>query len=239
MKLSHPLAIRLVAAMAALLVRLWLATTRVRVQCGDGQPHPTDPTDGRFVYAFWHEAMLGPIAVRPKARVLISQHRDGELIAQVCQWLGLGVIRGSTSRGGSQALLEMIRGSDPNHLAITPDGPRGPRRELKAGLVMVASQSGLPIVLVGVGFTRAWRAGSWDRFAVPLPFSTLVGVMSEPIMIPKDLDRGGMQHYQRTLEERLRELTSQAEEWAERLRTQGRHAVPPVLTSLTDLRKSA
>jgi lysophospholipid acyltransferase (LPLAT)-like uncharacterized protein len=166
MQLRHPLAIRLVAAVAAVLIRVWLWTARVRIVTGDSQPHPVDPAVGRYIYAFWHEALLGPIAVRPKARVLISQHRDGELIAQVCERLGLGTIRGSTARGGSQALLEMIRGSDaPLHLAITPDGPRGPRRELKPGVVMVASQTGLAIVPVGVGFTRAWRAGSWARSA--------------------------------------------------------------------------
>ena len=105
---------------------------------------------------------------------------------------------------------------------------------------MVASQAGLPIVLVGIGFTRAWRARSWDRFAVPLPFSTLVGVMSEPIMIPKDLDRPGMQHYQRLVEERLLELTNEAESWAERLRIEGRNAQPPELrTATAGIRKSA
>jgi lysophospholipid acyltransferase (LPLAT)-like uncharacterized protein len=239
MKLSHPLAIRIVAALAALVIRVWMATMRVRTHCGDGRPHPLDPAHGRFIYAFWHETLLAPIAVRPKARVLISQHRDGELIAQVCQWLGLGVVRGSTARGGSQALLEMIRGGDKSHLAITPDGPRGPRRELKPGIIMVASQAGLPIVLVGVGFTRAWRAASWDRFAVPLPFSILAGVMSEPIFIPKDLDRHGMQHYQRLVEARLRELSSEAEQWAQRLKTEGRHAAPPSLPSAAEVRKSA
>lgn len=240
MKLSHPLVIRLVAALAALVVRLWMATTRVRMHSGDGRPHPVDPAQGRFIYAFWHETLLAPISVRPQARVLISQHRDGELIAQVCQWLGLGVVRGSTSRGGSQALLEMIRGDDRTHLAITPDGPRGPRRELKAGAIMVASQAGLPIVLVGIGFTRAWRARSWDRFAVPLPFSTLVGVISEPITIPKNLDRPGMEHYQRLVEERLLALTYQAEDWAHRLRTEGRNARPPDLPAATaGIRKSA
>lgn len=239
MKLSHPLVIRLVAALAAVVIRLWMATTRVRTHCADGRPHPVDPAQGRFIYAFWHETLLAPIAVRPQARVLISQHRDGELIAQACQWLGLGVVRGSPARGGSQALLEMIRGGDQSHLAITPDGPRGPRRELKAGIVMVASQTGLPIVPVGIGFTRALRAASWDRFAVPLPFSTLAGVMCEPIVVPKDLDRPGMQRYQRLVEDRLRQVTTQAEEWAQRLRVEGSSAQPPALVAAGMARKSA
>jgi lysophospholipid acyltransferase (LPLAT)-like uncharacterized protein len=240
MQLRHPLAIRVVAAVAATVIRLWLWTTRVRIVTADGLPHPVDPATQRYIYAFWHEAMLGPIAVRPKARVLISQHRDGELIAQVCQRLGMGAIRGSTARGGSQALLEMIRGDGgESHLAITPDGPRGPRRELKPGVIMVASQAGLAIVPVGVGFTRAWRAGSWDRFALPLPFSTLLGVMGVPIQIPKDLDRSGLQQFQQLVEQQLRDLTEQADDWAKRLCATGHRAKAPVLTPPHELKKSA
>ncbi|MEX2173154.1 MAG: lysophospholipid acyltransferase family protein, partial [Pirellulaceae bacterium] len=222
MKLQHPLAIRLVAALAAVLIRIWMTTVRVRTVSADGQAHPVDPATSRYIYAFWHEALLAPIATRPKARVLISQHHDGELIAQACQWLGLGLIRGSTARGGSQALLEMIRGTgDDTHLAITPDGPRGPRRGLKAGIVMVASQTGLPIVVMGIGFSRAWRASSWDRFAVPLPFTTIVGVLSEPIAVPKDLGRPGLQQFTEQIEARMLGLTAQAEDWARCIRRSG------------------
>ena len=149
---------RIAAVLLAGIARLWLATLRIRMVTADGRVHPADPAVSRYVYAFWHEAMLAPLATRPKAQVLISQATDGELIAQIIQRLGLGVIRGSTARNGSQALLEMIRGGNSTHLAITPDGPRGPRRELKAGLIMVAAQAQIPIVPIGVGFTRAWRA---------------------------------------------------------------------------------
>jgi lysophospholipid acyltransferase (LPLAT)-like uncharacterized protein len=239
MKLRHPLVIRTVAFLAALLIRLWMSTLRLRVVSSDGQEHPVDPAAARYLYAFWHEALLAPLVKRPKARVLISQHADGELIAQVCQFVGIGVVRGSTARGGSQALMEMIRGGNNEHLAITPDGPRGPRRELKTGIVMVASQTGMPIVPIGIGFTHAWRAASWDQFAVPVPFTTLVGVISEPIHVPADLDRGGMQHYKQLVQQTLQQLTEQAEDWASRLRTEGRRAAPPVIERAGERRKSA
>lgn len=220
--------VRYIAAAAALLIRLWMNTIRVRVASFDGRPHPADPAEGRSIYAFWHETLLAPLATRPLAQVLISRHTDGEVIAQICQRLGIGVIRGSTARGGCQALLEMIRGSDAGlHLAITPDGPRGPRRELKPGVVMVASQSGLPIVPTGIAFVRAWRVGSWDRFAIPLPFTTGVGVIGEPIYVPRDLDRGGIRHWTELVERRMLELTEQAEDWARRLRRDGPNALPP------------
>jgi len=240
MKLRHPLAIQLVAFLAALLLRLWMSTLRLRVVSADGQSHPVDPASTRYLYAFWHEVLLAPLVKRPKARVLISQHADGELIAQVCQFVGIGVVRGSTARGGSQALMEMIRGgAGDSHLAITPDGPRGPRRELKPGIVMVASQTGMAIVPIGIGFTRAWRAASWDHFAVPVPFTTLVGVIGEPIAVPADLDRGGMQHYKQLVQQTLQQLTEDAEQWAQRLRTEGRRAAPPLMEHASQRRKSA
>jgi lysophospholipid acyltransferase (LPLAT)-like uncharacterized protein len=238
--LRHPLAIRLVAVLAAAIIRLWLWTTRIRIVTADGLPHPVDPATRRYIYAFWHEAMLGPIAVRPKSRVLISQHRDGELIAQICQRLGMGTIRGSTARGGSQALLEMIRGDGTQaHIAITPDGPRGPRRELKPGAIIVASQARLAIVPLGVGFTRACRAGNWDRFALPLPFTTMLGVIGEPIDVPQDLDRGQLATYQQLVQQQLVELSDLADDWAERIRKQGRCAEPPQLPQTAGRRKSA
>lgn len=224
----HRWLVRYLAAAIAVLLRLWMSTMRVRVVSADGRQHPVDPRTGRFLYAFWHEGLLAPLVTRPKIRVLISQHTDGEWIAQVCRHLGIGVIRGSTARGGSQALLEMIRDADEGaHLGITPDGPRGPRRELKPGVVMVASQSGLPILPVGIGFVRAWRFRSWDRFALPLPGSTLVGVIGAPLAVPRQLDREEQREWVQRVEAELRQMTALAEDWAECIVRTGSSAPPP------------
>lgn len=213
---------------------------RVRIVTGDGRQHPTNPRQHRYIYSFWHEGLLAPLATRPKIRVLISQHTDGEVISQICQRLGIGVIRGSTARGGCQALLEMIRDTDDSaHLGITPDGPRGPRRELKSGVVMIASQSGLAIVPAGIGFVRAWRFGSWDRFALPCPGSTMVGVVGEPIVVPPHLDRGGIGEWTRIVEAEMLRLTLLAEDWAARIRKQGRSAAAPQISKEPVLRQSA
>jgi lysophospholipid acyltransferase (LPLAT)-like uncharacterized protein len=228
------------AAAVAWLIRLWMSTMRLRIACADGRQHPVDPRQERFLYAFWHEGLLAPLATRPKIRVLISQHTDGEVISQICLRLGIGVIRGSTARGGCQALLEMIRDQDEStHLGITPDGPRGPRRQLKAGVVMIASQTGLAIVPAGVGFVRAWRFASWDRFALPWPGSTLVGVVGEPIAIPCDLDRAAMQHWVQHVEGELLRLTELAEDWAARIRKQGSRAEPPTTSLLAGSQPAA
>ncbi len=217
MKLRSPWMIRAGAFAIAGLLRAWLGTVRTRVISADGRKHPIDARAQRFIYAFWHESLLAPTKIRTRVKVLISQSADGELIAQVCRHLGIGTIRGSTSRGGAQGLLDMVREGHDTHLAITPDGPRGPRRRLQPGIIFVASHTGLPIVPIGVGFTRAWRAGSWDRFALPRPGSTITGVLGEPILVPPDLDSEALEYYRRHVEGALLAATQAAERWAEEI----------------------
>jgi lysophospholipid acyltransferase (LPLAT)-like uncharacterized protein len=228
------------AAAIAFVIRIWMSTMRTRIVTADGRAHPTDPRLEQFIYSFWHEGLLAPLATKPKIRVLISQHTDGEVIAQICERLGIGVIRGSTARGGCQALLEMIRSAGGGtHLGITPDGPRGPRRELKPGVVMIASQTGLAVVPVGIGFARAFRFQSWDRFALPLPFSMMAGVIGSPIFVPKDLDRGGLEQWVKLIENEMLRVTALAEDWADRIRREGSRAVAPPISPAENLRKSA
>jgi lysophospholipid acyltransferase (LPLAT)-like uncharacterized protein len=240
MKLRSPITIAVVATLAAIVLWVWLRTMRTAAATVDGRQHPTDPKREKYIFAFWHEGLLAPLAIKTPVRVLISEHADGELIAQVCRRMGIGVIRGSNTRGGLRALLEMIRtAGEPAHLGITPDGPRGPRRQLQAGTVMVASQTGIPILPIGVGFSRAWRAPSWDRFAVPCPFSTMVGVVGEPIVIPPDLSRDELKHFQSHVQARLLELTASAEEWAQRIVREGRGVAPLAPARPLDLRRAA
>ena len=214
MKLRSPWLIRCVGLFGALLIRCWMSTVRYRFAFLDSCVHPADVQVQRYIYAFWHETILVPAAVRVRIHILISQHADGELIAQVCRHLGVGVVRGSSTRGGIQALLELLRCSRRSHLAVTPDGPRGPRRQLQLGLVLLASASGLPIVPCGIGLSRAWRARSWDRFAVPHPWSTATCVMAPAIRVPPHLNRDGLAHYRRLVEEQLLDTTDAAERWA-------------------------
>src|SRR5690606_15541176 len=105
MKLRNPLLIRVIASIAAVVLAVLLWTLRVRIISVDGRRHPTNPDEEANLYLFWHESLLSPITKRgPKVHALISQHADGELIAQVCLRLGIGVVRGSSTRGGAQAL---------------------------------------------------------------------------------------------------------------------------------------
>jgi lysophospholipid acyltransferase (LPLAT)-like uncharacterized protein len=167
------------------------------------------------------------MTTRTKIEMLISQHTDGELVARICQWVGFGVVRGSSTRGGREALINMIN-SDPHaHLGITPDGPKGPRRRVQLGMVYVASRTGVPIVPCGFGFTHARRLNSWDRFAIPRPFSRIVGVVCQPIHVPPKLDRAELERWRVAVEDAFLRATAQAEEWAARIRREGQAARPP------------
>lgn len=234
MKLRSRWLIRFLAAGIALVAWCWLRTLRLKRFSVDGRHHPADANREQFLYAFWHEGVLGPLCDPGQIKVLISQHADGEWIAQICQWLGLGVIRGSSTRGGCAAIQEMIGASGAQtHLGITPDGPRGPRRQLQPGAVWVASTTGIPVVLLGIGFARAWRASSWDRMAIPVPGSTVCAVLSQPMQIPPDLDRAGLDHWRKLLEDELQRMNALADAWAERIHREGRHAVGPSVAEIT------
>jgi lysophospholipid acyltransferase (LPLAT)-like uncharacterized protein len=189
-------------------------SVHVRLDTTASGPHPADPCRERFIYAFWHESLLGVIPFRTRIHFLISQHADGELITQVCRHLRAGVVRGSTTRGGVEGLLGMIEAAKRTHLGITPDGPRGPRRRVQAGTIFLAAKTGLPIVPFGVGYSRAWRARSWDRLAIPRPGSVATFVGAKPIHVPPELGKSDLEHYRVLVEQRLLLATDEAERWA-------------------------
>jgi lysophospholipid acyltransferase (LPLAT)-like uncharacterized protein len=219
MKIRHPWLIKALGFAGAWMVRLWITTLRYRHYAIGSSALPDHPQlRSRYIYAFWHENMLLPAyhCARPDVSVLISQHADGELIATVCQELGFRVIRGSSTRGGTEALRQMLRAARRGaHLALTPDGPRGPRRQVQAGVIYLAAKTGLPIIASGIGFQNPWRLRSWDRFVLPRPWCRATLVTADPIAIPADLDTEGLEHYRQLVEEALRKVSETAERWAE------------------------
>lgn len=172
----------------------------------------------RYIYTTWHEYVLIPTALYSQADTtwLIGQHADGEIAAQVSERLGASVVRGSSTRGGTVAMLRMLRQPDATrHLGITVDGPRGPRRRFQFGAVYLASRLGRPIAPIGLGFGRCWRAKSWDRFAVPLPFSRVRCVSLHPVHVPPDIGQDELEKYRQTAEDVQNRATAIAEHWAE------------------------
>ncbi len=112
--------------------------------------------------------------------MLVSEHSDGEIIARIGARFGQRAVRGSSSRGAARALLTLVRTLLDGHVvAITPDGPRGPRHVAQAGVVAASQKSGAPIVAIGVAYSGAWTLGSWDRFCIPYPFARVVLAYSD------------------------------------------------------------
>ena len=149
-----------------------------------------DPGRG-VIYAFWHGRMVVPLFTHRRRRIsiLISQHTDGEIVSRVARILGYDPVRGSTTRGGTKALRQMLRKARTGRcLAIAPDGPRGPRCVFQPGIIKLAQLSGLPIQPVGIGVERKKVLSSWDRFVVPAPFSRCVFVYGDPIQVDKGDD---------------------------------------------------
>jgi lysophospholipid acyltransferase (LPLAT)-like uncharacterized protein len=214
MKIRNPLLIKLLGFVVAWLVRLWIASVRYRYRPLGPNFDPNQPGfHGRYLYAFWHENLLIPAYHygRPNIWVLVSQHADGEVIAEACRHLRFRLVRGSTTRGGIEAVRQMVRRGRTAHLAITPDGPRGPRRRVQPGLIYLAARTGLPIVPFGIAFSGAWRMRSWDRFALPHPFSEAVCVTTEPIRVPDGADKDGLEGYRLLVEQALERATAEAE----------------------------
>lgn len=139
---------------------------------------------------------------------MVSASRDGALLTQVLEWFDVQPVRGSTSRRGPQALRELAgwakRGLD---LAITPDGPRGPRYRVQEGVVALAQLTGLPLLPVGYRLHPKIEARSWDRFQIPLPFSRVDVFFGQPLRIPRRADADEREALRRQLEAALMSIT--------------------------------
>jgi lysophospholipid acyltransferase (LPLAT)-like uncharacterized protein len=198
-------------------VRHWMSTLDYQALFYERAVDPSAPDfRGPVIYIFWHEYIPTPFYLRPHSNIamLISRHRDAEWLSQAARHMGFQTVRGSTQRGGEAALRELARKGRNMNLAITPDGPRGPRRQLAAGCVYLASRLQLPLVAFGVGYHRPWRTPTWDRFAVPRPYSPVRIIISPRLPLPPDLDRDGLEYYRQRVERLLNHLTDEAEVWA-------------------------
>ena len=173
---------QLIGTFGAWIVRLVVATLRFRVR--DDAGVIGGPATPRLIWAFWHNSLFviphlrnHYLSHRPGA-ALTSASRDGEILAAFLERFNVRPIRGSSSRQGTAALLEMKRlieqGFD---VAITPDGPRGPRYHLNPGVITLAQKTGALIMPIRVHYSRRWRLKTWDAFEIPKPFATVTIVL--------------------------------------------------------------
>ena len=193
----------------AMLLRFLLLFYRVRIH----DPNNYIPTKDGTVALMWHNRLLFfapifPKVARGRTKAVVSASRDGQYVTDLISFFGLKSLRGSSSKKGANALrgaLEAIR--EGYNVAFTPDGPRGPRYELKPGPVIVASMTGADIVPMSVNATRYWSCRSWDGFQIPKPFSTLTLVIGDAVQVPPDLDDEGLERERRRIEALLRSVT--------------------------------
>jgi len=202
---------------AATLVRLLGPTLRVRSEGVDALA-PAWRAARPLIYCVWHGRILMVPWLNARLRrshgtrpvsVLASRSRDGGLVADYASRFGLGVIRGSSSRGGAGALRALVAevraGRD---VALAPDGPRGPRRQLGAGVVTLAAITGAPVVPLGFAARPAWRLQTWDEFQIPVPFARAALVVGAAASIARDADR---ERARKDLERSLNEATAAAD----------------------------
>ena len=206
---------RLAAYAIYCLIRLISATIRYQIEV---HPKGLDPENHRFIFCTWHNRL--PLCLplyyklqrlrREKRRMaaIVSASRDGAVVAAVLESFGVQPVRGSSSRRGGQALLELTSWADRGYnLAVTPDGPRGPCYSVQPGAITLAQLTGA--MLVPASYWVSWkiRLKSWDRFQIPLPFSRVHATLGEPMTVPKDASEEQREEIRREFERRLRAIT--------------------------------
>jgi len=196
-------------------VWLFSATLRYRWARNPGELRE----DGRpYIFCVWHNRL--PLSMTTyrgfvkawkapfRLAAMVSASRDGALTARVLELFGVEPARGSSSRRGTRALLELTTWAERGYdLALTVDGPRGPRYEIKPGVVALAQLTGRPVVLVAYRLSRKITLKSWDRFQIPLPFSTCVFDFCDPVPVPRESTDGDRERIRAKMESKLRKLS--------------------------------
>ena len=195
---------------------LWVLRRSLRLRVvGRGWAEGFHAQRGRpVIFAFWHGRLLMmPFSwsVRPVTS-LVSRHADGEVLSRIFRRFGIRSVRGSTFRGahgGFRAMLRSYEGG--SHLAIAPDGPRGPRERVQIGIIELARRTGGPVIPVGFGASAGWFLPTWDRFFLPRPFARGVFVFGDGLVVPPESDRPALETARADLERRLNAVTAAAD----------------------------
>ncbi len=171
----------------------------------------------RYLYCTWHDGVVGVVFSGQPVRMagLVSRHADGSYIADIMELLGIAPIRGSSTKGGAAALRQMLDAAREYHIAIATDGPQGPRRTVKEGIVYLASHTGRAIIPVAFAARSAWRPrGRWTHMTVPLPFTCAWLHGGEPIRVPSGLARNQLEPYRIAVQRAMDALHSDVERLA-------------------------
>ncbi|MBN2215864.1 MAG: lysophospholipid acyltransferase family protein [Pirellulales bacterium] len=203
---------------------LWLLFRTLRLSLRESTPGTNPyakPPRERFLYCVWHDSMVIPVFAgkSDSAAALTSRHADGWFVAEVLRRVGMSTIRGSTNHIGPGAMRQLMRAVEDKDIAITPDGPRGPRRRMSAGIAFLASRTGRAVVPTACSCVRCWRIrGSWTDLVVPKPFTKVFLLGGEPIRVPPNLGSDQLRTYVDRIQTAMDRLNETAELLAETAR---------------------
>ncbi len=237
MKIRSRLLTKVIVVVAVTLTRLLFKTCRLRAVTQGADTNPYESTsERRYLYCLWHDQILMMVfGGRPKNMAgLVSGHQDGSYLADAMKLIGIAAVRGSSKRGGSRAMGELLQRVRDFHVAITPDGPRGPRRKIKTGIVFLASHSGRAIIPGVYACRRGWRIrGSWTDMMIPWPFTEIHARGGPPFFVPPGLDRDELERYVERLEQEMARLEALVTEAATPQRLRSKPAAQPESTAQT------
>ncbi|MBN1908487.1 MAG: lysophospholipid acyltransferase family protein [Pirellulales bacterium] len=216
MRVRSPLLTSLSAGLFVAAFWLLFRTLRLRVRedTPGTNPYAKSPPEW-FLYCVWHDSMVIP-AFAGKQRssaALTSQHADGTFVAAVLRKIGMATVRGSTNHIGPGAVRQLLRTTEDKHLVITPDGPRGPRRQMSVGIAFLASRTGRAVVPTAASCVRCWKIrGSWTDLVIPKPFTKVFLLGGEPIRVPPDLGSDELREYAKRIQTAMDQLDEAAQQ---------------------------
>jgi lysophospholipid acyltransferase (LPLAT)-like uncharacterized protein len=216
MRIRHPLINSTLSAGMTRSFRMLFRTLRIEYDFFVNDTNPYQIAQGpTYIYSVWHDSMVVPVFAgkQPATMALVGQHNDGSYVANVLKSAGIPSARGSSSKGGAAAIRKLIDETKDHHIVITPDGPRGPRRELKSGPTYLAAKTGKPLVPTAFASSASWNwKGSWTDLMIPRPFSRVVALTGKPIEVPKKASREELDEYTAQLQTAMDKLNAKAEQ---------------------------
>ncbi len=194
-----------------------------RLTYADPQTTPyADSGAQTYIFSVWHDSLMMPLFMGRQKRTvaLVGRHADGTFLNHSLAALGIEGVRGSSSRGGAEAVHQLLSETGGKHIVVTPDGPRGPRRQLKPGIAFLASRTGKPVVATAFVCRRNWSIGTgWTDLVIPKPWTTVIGLGSLPIVVPPDADKQTLADYTDRIQREMDRLNEAAAQLA------GRHSL--------------
>ena len=194
-----------------LFFRALFSTLKFEYRAEDPRTIPTE-TGGAsdYVYTAWHDAIVFAMfswKSRPPGVALVGPHRDGSYVSNILKEIGIGAVRGSSSKQGAKAVRHLLAETAGKNIIVTPDGPRGPRRVLKVGPAFVASRTGKPVVPTAFHANHAWSfRGSWTDLVLPVPFTKVTVCTARPYFVPPDATRDEMESHTAFLQSEMDRL---------------------------------